>query len=139
MIKMSEEDLLEQLENAKEIIRTNAIKYLEDLGYDKKTDNMTIEQIEARIELLRENKDKGKDKPTLTGIDGFKENIKAMTGRDIVPPGETDPETYDALQAHISQLAPDERLNKFEGARVLRLWLPIHLGDGHNTLRRVIP
>ncbi|MFX0208516.1 MAG: hypothetical protein ACFFDT_21205 [Candidatus Hodarchaeota archaeon] len=135
---MSEEELQELLNQAQEKIRLNAIAHLKDLGYKGKTENLTIEQLEARIEVLKEQQ-KTEPKPKLEGIDGFKENIKALTGKDLEDPGELDPDEYDALQAHISQLAPDERLNKFVGARVLRLWLPIHLGDGKTTLRRVIP
>jgi len=135
---MQEEELQELLKNAQEKIRLNAITHLKDLGYKGNVENLTIDQIEARIEFLKEQA-KEDPKPKLQGIDGFKENIKAMTGKDLEDPGELDPDDYDALQAHISQLAPDERLNKFAGARVLRLWMPIHLGDGKTILRRVIP
>jgi len=138
---MSEEELTkaqEKLNKAQEKIRLNAIETLKDLGYKKNTDKLNIEQIEARIELLREQK-KEEPKPKIHGVDGFTENIKAMTGKELEEPGETDPDTYDALQAVISQLAPDERLNKFQGARVLRVWKPINLGDGHTVLRRMLP
>lgn len=135
---MSEEELQELLNQAQEKIRLNAIEYLKDLGYKGNTNDLTTDQIEARIEVYKEQQ-KEDPKPKLQGIDGFKENIKALTGRDLEESGELDPDDYDALQAHISQLAPDERLNKFAGARVLRLWMPIHLGDGKTTLRRVIP
>lgn len=132
------EELELKLKEAQETIRLNAIEFLKNLGYTKPTDDLTLEQIEARIELLKEQK-KEEPKPKIEGIDGFKENVKAITGKGTAEPGEFDSDTYDALVAHISQLAPDERLNKFEGARVLRLWLPIHLGDGKSVLRRVIP
>ena len=138
---MSEEELTkaqEKLNKAQEKIRLNAIETLKDLGYKKNTDKLNIEQIEARIELLREQK-KEQPKPKIQGVDGFTENIKAMTGKELEEPGETDPDTYDALQAVISQLTPDERLNKFQGARVLRVWKPINLGDGHIVLRRMLP
>ena len=138
---MSEEELTkaqEKLNKAQEKIRLNAIETLKDLGYKKNTDKLNIEQIEARIELLREQK-KEEPKPKIHGVDGFTENIKAMTGKELEEPGETDPDTYDALQAVISQLTPDERLNKFQGARVLRVWKPINLGDGHTVLRRMLP
>ena len=132
------EELELKLKEAQEKIRLNAIEFLKNLGYTKPTDDLTLEQIEARIEFLKEQK-KEEPKPKIEGINGFKENVKAITGKGPAEPGEFDPDTYDALVAHISQLAPDERLNKFEGARVLRLWLPIHLGDGKSVLRRVIP
>lgn len=140
MINMSEELEL-KLKEAQEKIRLNAILHLKDLGYKKPTEKLTLNQIEARIELLKEKKEEEakEPKPKLDGIDGFKENVKAMTGKDLEEHEETDPDSYDALIAHISQLTPDNRLNKFEGSRILRLWRPIHLGDGNTILRRVIP
>lgn len=140
---MSEENIKE----LKEEFRLNQIEFLKFLGYDKPTDKLSIEDIKARIELLKEKKEneakekeeEEKKKPKITGIDGFKENITAITGRKAIDNEDIDSNNYDALQAHISQLAPDERLNRFEGSRIMRLWMPIHLGDGKSVLRRVIP
>ena len=132
------EELQEELTKAQEKIRLNAIKHLVSLGYKKNTDSLSTDQIEARIEILEEQK-KEVPKPKIKGVDGFTANITAMTGKEPEEPEETDPDTYDALQAIISQLAPDSRLNKFEGARVLRVLKPVNLGDGHTVLRRMLP
>ncbi len=139
---MSEEEFELKFKEAQEKIRLNAITHLKDLGYAGETGELTIDQVEARIELLKEekinaDKEKPKLEPKLTGIDGFKENIKKLTGKEPKEGEEPDLENYDALEAYISQLAPDERLNTFHGARVIRLLKPIQIGD-KTIMRRLL-
>ena len=128
----------EEIEEIKEKNRLNQISFLKFLGYSKPTEDLTIDEVNARIELLREQRENETKEPKskLTGIDGFKENIKALTGKD--PKEYEEEQEYDPLSAYISQLTPDDRLNSFEGARILRILRPIDIGNGQFILRRVV-
>jgi len=154
---MSENDieLKKQLVFEREKVRLNAIKMLEFLGYKNDTSKMTQEQIDARIELLLEQKKQNEieatkkgntKKPSLfTGMDEEKENIEAVKN---AAPSEMDQSEfmkgYDALTAHIQVLRPNSQVGHFEqladrdDIRIIRLPASIKLNEHKTIMRRVV-
>ena len=154
---MSENDLKlkEQLAFERKKVRLNAIKMLEFLGYKNNTSEMTQEQIDARIELLLEQKKqneieatkKGNTKrPTMfTGMDAEKDNIEAVKN---AAPSEMDQSEfmkgYDALTASIQVLRPNSQVGHFEqladrkDIRIIRLPASIKLNEHKTIMRRVV-
>ena len=148
---MSEIDLEKKLSEEREKLRINSMKTLAFLGYSKDTSKMTQEQLDARIELLMEQKsNKTKDATTPTpvifkGIDEERENADAV---DKVKPTELDlseyMKGYDALTAIIPQLRPNsqvghmEQLADREDIRIIRLPASIKLNDKETIMRRVV-
>lgn len=154
---MSENDLKlkEQLTFEREKVRLNAIKMLEFLGYKSNTSEMTQEQIDARIELLLEQKKQNEieatkkgntKKPALfTGMDAEKDNIEAVKN---AAPSEMDQsefmQGYDALTAHIQVLRPNSQVGHFEqladrdDIRIIRLPASIKLNEHKTIMRRVV-
>ena len=153
---MSENKELEiKLAEEREKVRLNSIKMLEFLGYKTDAKNMTQEQIDARVELMLEQKKlneieatkKGKiNKPTMfTGMDEEKENIEAVKN---AAPSEMDlseyMEGYDALTAHIQVLRPNsqvghaDHLGDRDDIRIIRLPASIKLNEHKSIMRRVV-
>ena len=147
--------LEEQLALEREKVRLNAIKMLKFLGYKNDAKDMTQEQIDARIELMVEQRKlneleatkKGNTKrPTMfTGIDEEKENIEAVKN---AAPSEMDlseyMQGYDALTAHIqvlrsnAQVGHAEHLGDREDIRIIRLPASIKLNEHTSIMRRVV-
>jgi len=152
---INEKDLEKQLAFEREKVRLNAIKMLEFLGYKNNTSELTQEQIDARIELLLEQKKqneieatkKGNTKrPALfTGMDAEKDNIEAVKN---AAPSEMDQtefmKGYDALTAHIQVLRPNSQVGHFEqladrkDIRIIRLPASIKLNEHKTIMRRVV-
>jgi len=157
MIKMSEneDELKQKLAEKTEEIRLNAIKMLKFLGYDKEAKDLSQAQIDARIELLleqRKNREieatkKGNtDKPSFfKGIDEERENMEKVKN---AAPSELDMSEYmkgyDALTAHIPQLRPNSQVGHaesfapYEQCRIIRLPASIKLNDQTTIMRRVV-
>ncbi len=154
---MSENDLKlkEQLVFEREKVRLNAMKMLEFLGYKQNTKEMTQEQIDARIELLLEQKKQNEIEATknadtkrpamFTGMDAEKDNIEAVKN---AAPSEMDlsefMQGYDALTASIQVLRPNSQVGHFEGLadrediRIIRLPASIKLNEHKTIMRRVV-
>lgn len=153
---MSENKELEnQLALEREKVRLNSIKMLEFLGYKTDASKMTQEQIDARIELMLEQKKqneieatkKGNTKrPTMfTGMDEEKENIEAVQNAS---PSEMElsefMEGYDALTAQIqvlrsnAQVGHAEHLGDREDIRIIRLPVAIKLNEHKSIMRRMV-
>lgn len=152
---MSEEqnlDFEKKLSEEREKLRINAIKTLKFLGYSKEMKNMTQEELDARIELLMEQRaNETKDATTETppiffkGIDEERENADAV---EQVKPTELDMseymQGYDALTALIPQLRPNsqvghmEQLADREDIRIVRLSASIKLNEQTTIMRRVV-
>ena len=154
---MSENDkeLKKQLVFEREKVRLNAIKMLEFLGYKNDTSKMTQEQIDARIELLLEQKKQNEIEATkkgntkkpafFSGMDEEKENIEAVKNAS---PSEMDlsefMKGYDALTAHIQVLRPNSQVGHFEqladrdDIRIIRLPASIKLNEHKTIMRRVV-
>lgn len=153
MLKMSEseKDLEKKLNDEREKVRLNSIKMLEMLGYEKPTKDLSQEQIDARIELLMDQKqNETKDAKTPTpvlfkGVDEERENKEALEktnqrGLEF----EELVSNYDALTAQIPQLRNTANVGHYEGLadrqniRILRLPVSIKLDDNHSVIRRVV-
>ena len=148
---MSESELEQQLKNEREKVRLNSIKMLKMLGYKKDASKLTQEQIDARIELLMEqkqNETKDPETPTPTlfkGIDEERENKEAVenTSQKVLEFEELIND-YDALTAQIPQLRNNAQVGYYEGLaareniRILRLPASIKLDDNHTIIRRVV-
>lgn len=152
---MSENNLEQQLADEREKVRVNAIKMLKFLGYTSDVSKMTQEQIDARIELLLEQKKNAEieatkkgntDKPAFfSGIDEEKANIDAVKN---ARPSDLDLSEYiagyDALTAHIQQLRPNSQVGHAESfaprddIRIIRLPASIKLNDQTTIMRRVV-
>ena len=153
---MSENKELEnQLALEREKVRLNSIKMLEFLGYKTDASKMTQEQIDARVELMLEQKKqneieatkKGNTKrPTMfTGMDEEKENIEAVQNAS---PSEMElsefMEGYDALTAQIqvlrsnAQVGHAEHLGDREDIRIIRLPVAIKLNEHKSIMRRMV-
>ena len=148
---MSEIDLEKKLNDEREKVRLNSIKMLKLLGYTKDTKDLTQEQIDARIELLMEQKqNQTKDPKTPTpsffkGIDEERENKEAVEKvNQKVLSFEELIGGYDALTAQIPQLRNNAQCGHYEGLagreniRILRLPASIKLDDNHSIIRRVL-
>jgi hypothetical protein len=149
---MSEsEELEKKLNDEREKVRLNSIKMLNLLGYDKDTSKLTQEQVDARIELMMEQKqNETKDPKTPTPvlfkpIDEERENKEAVSKSNTrVLEFEELTGKYDALTAQIPQLRCNEQCGHYEGLarrneiRILRLPASIKLDDNHSIIRRVV-
>lgn len=147
----SDKELEKKLNDEREKVRLNSIKMLEMLGYKKTTKDLTQEQIDARIELLMEQKqNKTSDPKTPTpvlfkGVDEERENKEALekTNQSVLEFEELVSE-YDALTAQIPQLRNNANVGHYEGLadrqdiRILRLPASIKLGENHSVIRRVL-
>lgn len=148
---MSEEVLEKKLNEEREKLRLNSMKTLKFLGYSKETKDMTQEQLDARIELLMEQKsNETKDATTTTptlfhGIDEERENADAV---EQAKPTELDlseyMQGYDALTALIPQLRNNvqvghmEQLADRKDIRIIRLPASIKLNEQTTIIRRVV-
>jgi hypothetical protein len=148
---MSETDLEQKLNEEREKLRLNAMKTLKFLGYNKDMSKMTQAQLDARIELLMEQKNnetKDATTPTpvmFTGIDEERENAEAV---DKSQPSELDLSEYmngyDALTASIQQLRPNsqvahmEQLGERENIRIIRLPASLKLNEHTTIIRRIV-
>ena len=152
---MPENELLKELKFEREKVRLNAIKMLKFLGYKGDATEMTQEQIDARIELLNEDRKKHEIEATkkgdLTkpahfgGLDAEQENIDAVKN---AAPSDLDQaefmEGYDALTAKIqvlrsnNQVAHMESLAPREDIRIIRLPASIKLNEHTSIMRRVL-
>ncbi len=152
---MSENDLEQELVFEREKVRLNAIKMLEFLGYKKDASKMTQEQIDARIELLMEQRKQNEIEATkkgnikrpalFTGMDEEKDNIEAVKN---AAPSEMDQSEfmkgYDALTAQIQVLRPNSQVGHFEqladreDVRIIRLPASIKLNEHKTIMRRVL-
>lgn len=152
---MSENDLEKQLADEREKVRLNSIKMLKFLGYKQDPSKFTQEQLDARIELLLEQKKnaeieatkKGEiSKPALfKGIDEERENKEAVQN---AAPSELDlsehMKGYDALTAHIQVLRPNSQVGHMESLaarediRIIRLPASIKLNEHTSIMRRVV-
>ena len=146
-----EKDLEKKLNEEREKVRLNSIKMLKLLGYKKDTKDLTQEQIDARIELLMDQKqNQTKDPKTPTpilfkGIDEERENKEAIEkSNQRVLEFEELISDYDALTAQIPQLRNNSQCGHYEGLasreniRILRLPASIKLDDNHSIIRRVV-
>lgn len=149
------EKLEKELADEREKIRLNSLKVLKFLGYDKDASKLTQEQIDARVELLMEQKKNAEientknaktNKPAFfSGIDEERENIAAV---ENAKPSELDlaefGEGYDALTALIPQLRNNaqvghmESLADREDIRIVRLPTSIKLNDSTTIIKRVV-
>lgn len=152
---MSEENLEQKLADEREKLKLNSIRTLKFLGYKNDASKMTQEQIDARIELLMEQKENAKleatkngkmDKPAFfSGIDGEKENIEKVAN---AAPSELDLSEfmngYDALTAQIQVLRPNSQVGHYTGVsereevRIIRLPASIKLNEHESIMRRVV-
>jgi hypothetical protein len=144
-------DLELKLKDEKEKLRINSMKTLAFLGYTKDASKMTQEQLDARIELLMEQKsNETKDATTPTpvifkGIDEERENAEAV---EQAQPNELDKSEYmkgyDALTALIPQLRPNSQVGHMEqladrkDIRIIRLPASIKLNSQTTIIRRVV-
>ena len=144
--------LEKKLSEERERLRLNAIKTLKFLGYQNDPSQLTQEQLDARVELLIEQKQNEKKdatqatKPLLfQGIDGERENVKAT---EKAQPSELDHseymEGYDALTALIPQLRPNSQIahaiqfGAREDIRIMRVPVSIKLNEKEHIIRRVV-
>jgi hypothetical protein len=152
---MSENELEKKLADEREKVRLNSIKMLKLLGYTQDPSKLNQEQLEARIELLLEQRKNAEieatkngdvSKPALfKGIDGERENKEAVQN---AAPSELDlseyMKGYDALTAHIQLLRPNsqvghmESLAARENIRIIRLPASIRLNEHTSIMRRVV-
>ena len=152
---MSENNLEQKLADERESKRLNSVKMLQFLGYKPDATALTQEQLDARIELLMEQKKNAQIDATkkgqltapklFTGMDGEKENSEAVKNAS---PSEMDlseyMEGYDALTAHIqvlrsnSQVGHAEHLGNREDIRIIRLPASIRLNAHKSIMRRVL-
>ena len=152
---MSENKLEQELADEREKIRVNSLKILKFLGYTGDASKMTQEQIEARVELLMEQKKNAEieatknaktDKPAFfSGIDEERDNIEAI---ENAAPSELDlseyMDGYDTLTAHIPQLRNNNQVGHAEAfapredIRIIRLPSSIKLNDQKTIIRRVV-
>ena len=148
-------DLDKQLADEREKVRLNSIKMLKFLGYTQDASKMTQEQIDARIELLMEQKRNAEieatknaqtEKPAFfSGIDEERENIENVKNAS---PSDLDFEEYmqgyDALTARIQQLRPNSQVGHatgfapYEQIRIIRLPATIRLNEHQSVIRRVV-
>lgn len=148
---MSEINLEQKLNEERENARLDAIRTLKFLGYEKDPSKLSQEEIDARIELLMEQKqNQTKDPKTPTPaffkpIDEERENKEAVekSNRRVLEFEEL-VSGYDALTAQIPQLRNNENVGHYEGLasktniRILRLPASIKLDDNHSIIRRVV-
>lgn len=151
----NKEEFEKQLALEREKVRLNSIKVLKFLGYKNDAKDMTQEQIDARIELLFEQKKLNEIEATkkgnikrpvmFTGMDEEKENIEAVKN---AAPSEMDlseyMQGYDALTAHIQVLRSNSQvghavgLGDREDIRIIRLPASIKLNEHTSIMRRVV-
>jgi cellobiose phosphorylase len=154
-MSLNEEELEQKLAEEREKVRLNAIKMLKFIGYKGDVSKLTQEQIDARIELLMEQKKNAEIEATkngeiskpafFTGIDEEKENIDKVKNAS---PSELDfaeyMEGYDALTARISVLRPNSQVGHaiqfapYEQCRIIRLPASIRLNEHQTVMRRVV-
>lgn len=147
----SDKEFEKKLNDEREKVRLNSIKMLKLLGYDKDASKLTQEQIDARIELLMDQKqNQTKDPKTPTpimfkGIDEERENKEALEKTNQrVPEYNELVSGYDALTAQIPQLRNNSNVGHYEGLadrqdiRILRLPAAIKLSEHHEVIRRVV-
>jgi len=143
----NQEELEKKLQEEREKTRLNSIKTLKFLGYKGDTSKMTQEQLDARIEILMENKTKetaNAKTPTpilFQGIDEERENAEVTKSSPIPLDFEDLISNYDALTAQIQVLRSNESVGHFENnpdARIIRLPAAIQLDDNHSIIRRVL-
>lgn len=154
---MSEIDneLEKKLADEREKLKLNSLKMLKFLGYKGDASKMTQEQIDARVELLLEQKKNAEieatknaktDKPAFfSGIDEERENIEAIKN---AKPSELEQsefmQGYDALTAQIqvlrsnAQVGHMESLADREDIRIVRLPASIKLNEHKSIIRRVV-
>jgi len=142
---MSEEDIEKIKNEERELRRLNQLKTLGYIGWNgEDPTKMTLEQIEARIELqLKQNAKETADATTETpaffkGIDGERSNVEAsQKASPIIRAFDEITSNYDALTAQIPQLR--KNVSKYdEGARILRLPASIKLNETTEIIRRVV-
>ena len=154
-MSVNEKELEKKLADERKKVRANSLRMIEFLGYKNDTKELTQEQIDARIELLleqRKNEDieatkKGDtDKPAFfKGIDEERENIEKIKN---AAPSELDKSEYmrgyDALTAHIQMLRSNNQVGHAESfgpredIRIVRLPASIKLNDKITIIRRVV-
>ena len=152
---MSEINLEKQLADERESKRLNSVKMLQFLGYKPDATKLTQEQLDARIELLMEQKKNSQIEATkqgnitqpamFTGIDEEKENINAVKN---AAPSDLDLSEfmngYDALTARIPVLRPNSQVGHAESfgpredIRIIRLPASIKLNSTTEIIRRVV-
>ena len=152
---MSEIDLEKQLADERQKVRLNSIKMLKFLGYTQDTKSLTQEAIDARIELLLEQRKNAEIEATkkgdttkpafFKGIDEERENIEKVKN---AAPSELDlseyMKGYDALTAQIpvlrsnSQVGHAESFAPYEDCRIIRLPASIKLNEHTSIIRRVV-
>jgi transcriptional regulator with XRE-family HTH domain len=142
---MSEEDIEKKLKEERELRRLNQLKTLGYLGWKgDDPSKMTLEQIEARIELqLKQNEKEQKDLETPTvaffkGIDGERANVEAsQKASPIERTFEEITTNYDALTALIPQIR--KNVVKYDNdARIPRLKASIKLNENTSIIRDVV-
>jgi len=138
------EDIKQIKKDERELRRLNQLKTLGYLGYNGDATKMTLEQIEARIELqLEERKKQNADPKTPTialfrPIDGERENNEAKKNAGPIERSfEQITSGYDALTAHIPQIRKNV-VQYDEGARIIRLPAEIKLSQNKSVIRRVV-
>ena len=143
----NEEKLEKELKDEREKTRLNSIRMLKFLGYKGDTSKMTQEQLDARIEILMENKQKetaNAETPTpilFQGIDEERENADIAKETPKPLSFEELTSNYDALTAQIQVLRSNEDVGHFENnpdARIIRLPASIQLDENHSIIRRVL-
>jgi hypothetical protein len=143
----NEEELKNKLQEEREKLRLNSARTLKFLGYKGDTSKMTQEQLEARIEVIMENKkNEASDPKTPTpvlfqGIDEERENAEVAKATSPALTFEDLTSNYDALTAQIQVLRSNENVGHFENSkdvRILRLPASIKLDDNHSIIRRVL-
>ena len=152
---MSENNLEQKLADEREKLKLNSLNTLKFLGYKNDLSKLTQEQLDARIELLMEQKRNAQLEATkqgnltqpamFTGMDEEKENIKAVQNAS---PSELDQaefmEGYDALTALIPVLRPNNQVGHAEAfgpredIRIIRLPASIKLNSTTEIMRRVL-
>ena len=152
---MSEIDLEKQLADERQKVRLNSTKMLKFLGYTQDTKSLTQEAIDARIELLLEQRKNAEIEATkkgdttkpafFKGIDEERENIEKVKN---AAPSELDlseyMKGYDALTAQIpvlrsnSQVGHAESFAPYEDCRIIRLPASIKLNEHTSIIRRVV-
>jgi hypothetical protein len=151
----SEKELEKKLNDERQKVRLNALKMLKFLGYSNDASKMTQEQIDARIELLLEQRKNAEIEATkkgdtskpafFNGIDEERENKEAVQN---AAPSELDlsehMKGYDALTAQIQILRPNSQVGHMESLaprddiRIIRLPASIKLNEHHTITRRVV-
>ena len=154
-MSVNHEDLEKKLAEEREKVRLNSLKMLKFLGYKGDASKLTQEQIDARVELLLEQKKNAEieatkngnlSKPSFfNGIDEERENIESVKNAG---PGELDlaeyMEGYDALTAMIPQLRNNAQVGHatsfapYEQCRIIRLPATIRLNEHESITRRVL-